>query len=351
MHISSFRRSNLTTTKLLGALILLPFLLNCQGNAAQKAPDTTAPTKTATADSGTDSATNNAPSDPCSKYAAAVCKETNPESPECAAIKAAATLMPHAACEAGMKDLAYTANAYKDSRKTCDELANKLCSDLGPESETCKMVQTHTGKFPTERCQMMMTQYPQVLADLQKREEANKPLSEEKQAKLSTNAAATFGSAKAKVTLVEFSDFECPYCSRAADTVNEVKKAFGDKVHFIFRQFPLSFHKNANLAAQASLAANAQGKFWEYHDLMFENQKQLTRPALEGYAEKLGLNVTKFKKALDNKTFESAVKEDMKLGELAAVSGTPAMFINGSRVANPTDFASIKGLIEAELKK
>ena len=213
------------------------------------------------------------------------------------------------------------------------------------------MVQTHTGKFPVERCEMMTTQYPKVLEDLKKREDTNKPLSAEKQAKLAANATATFGSSDAKVTLVEFSDFECPYCSRAADTLNEVKKAFGDKVHFIFRQFPLGFHKNAQLAAEASLAANAQGKFWEYHDLMFENQKQLARTDLDGYAEKLGLDLTKFKKALDDNTYTSTVKDDLKLGEIAAVSGTPSMFINGSRVSNPTDFASIKGMIEAELKK
>ena len=348
MNITSLTRSGLRTA---AVLLALPILLNCQ-QSASTATTGAKSAQEASASANGDVAT---PTDagPCADYATRVCAALSDDSPECATMKAATELMPEAACTAGLKDIAYTTAKYKESRKVCDELVNKLCNDLGKETETCGMVTLHTKKFPADRCASMMEQYPQVIADLKKREEANKPLSAEKQAALSKDAAVRFGSKEAKVTIIEFSDFECPYCSRAADTVSQIKEKYkgNNDVQFIFRQFPLGFHKNAQVAAEASLAANEQGKFWEFHDMMFENQKQLHREALEGYAKKLGLNMEKFTKALDDKTYEGAVKEDLKLGELAAVSGTPSMFINGARVTNPTDFTTIQKLIDAELTK
>ncbi len=122
-------------------------------------------------------------------------------------------------------------------------------------------------------------------------------------------------------------------------------------VRFVFRQFPLSFHKNAHLAAQAAAAAGEQGKFWEYHDLLFKNQKALTRPDLEKYAKELNLNMAKFNKALDEKTHAASVDADMKLGGTVAVQGTPTMFVNGKRVANPTNAAVVSKDIDAALAK
>jgi protein-disulfide isomerase len=132
--------------------------------------------------------------------------------------------------------------------------------------------------------------------------------------------------------------------------VHDLKEKYGDKVHFVFRQFPLSFHQNANLSAQAALAAHAQGKFWEFHDKAFANQQKLERPALEQYAKEIGLDMSAFKKALDDKTYEPAVAAEQKLGEEVAVDGTPTMFLNGARVGNPTDLAEISKEIDAALK-
>jgi protein-disulfide isomerase len=151
------------------------------------------------------------------------------------------------------------------------------------------------------------------------------------------------------VTIVEFSDFQCPYCSRAASVASQIKSKYADKVRFVFRQFPLSFHQNAHIAAQASLAANAQGKFWELHDKMFENQQKLDRESLEASAKEIGLNLAEFKKALDDKTYESIVDAELKLGESVAVDGTPTMFLNGKRIANPTDFDAISKEIDTAL--
>jgi protein-disulfide isomerase len=170
-------------------------------------------------------------------------------------------------------------------------------------------------------------------------------------AKISTGTnIPAFGPADAKVTIVEFSDFQCPFCSRAATAVHTVKEKYSDKVRFVFRQFPLSFHQNAHLSAEAALAANAQGKFWEFHDKAFANQQKLDRASLEGYAKDIGLNVAEFKKALDDKTYAPTVDAELKLGEEVAVDGTPTMFLNGKRVSNPSDTTELSKEIDEALK-
>jgi protein-disulfide isomerase len=128
-----------------------------------------------------------------------------------------------------------------------------------------------------------------------------------------------------------------------------VKEKYGTRVRFVFRQFPLPMHENARGAAEAALAANAQGKFWQFHDKAFQNQGKLTRDGLEGIAKDAGLDVVAFKKALDSKTFAADVDSDVKLGESVAVNGTPTMFINGARVANPTSFEAIAAQIDGAL--
>ena len=131
----------------------------------------------------------------------------------------------------------------------------------------------------------MMDNYPKVLAQLERMEAMNKPLSKELQDKLAASDAPSFGPKDAKVTIVEFSDFQCPYCTRAANAVKQIKEKYGDKVRFVFRQFPLNFHKKAFKASEAALAANEQGKFWAYHDTLFENQSKLDPADLEAHAK------------------------------------------------------------------
>ena len=130
-----------------------------------------------------------------------------------------------------------------------------------------------------------------------------------------------------------------------------IKERYADTVHFVFRQYPLSFHEHAELSAQAALAAHAQGKFWELHDKMFANQSKLDRSSLEAYAQELGINMTEFRAALDQQRYEPAVKAELQLGEEAAVDGTPTMFINGQRAPNPTNFESVRAAIDRELAK
>jgi protein-disulfide isomerase len=163
-------------------------------------------------------------------------------------------------------------------------------------------------------------------------------------------AGSAKGADQALVNIVEFSDFECPFCGRVNPTLNRLIKENPGKVRLYFRHFPLGMHPNAPLASQAALAAGAQGKFWEMHDKLFENQRALTRPDLEKYAQDLSLDMGKFKQALDSKTFEGEVKKDMTDGEAAGVQGTPAFFVNGRFVSGALPYDNFKKIVDEELE-
>jgi len=290
-------------------------------------------------------------SGPCATYASKLCEKAGPESSTCQAIKTTTDLMPPEACAAGLKDVEFTAKKLAAATKVCDELVQKLCEAVGPDTQSCQLVTTETKRFPPEKCKMMMEHLPEVTAELQRMEQANQPLTEEVQTAITKSAGGvSFGPANAKVQIVEFSDFQCPYCSRAASVVHQIKEKYGDKVRFTFRQFPLPMHPNARGASEAALAANSQGKFWEFHDRLFKNQGQLDRAGLEEQAKQAGLNMAAFKKSLDDHKYAPVIDADVKLGEQAQVSGTPSMFINGTRVANPTSFEAVAEMIESALK-
>lgn len=292
------------------------------------------------------SAQASAESASCSAWADKLCDKAGETSPTCTSLREASTIMAEQACAAGLEHIDASISKLDEARKVCDELASKLCKDIGAETETCQMVQKQTATFPPSQCNDMMTQYDEVLGELEQMEARNKPLSDDLASAISAGDAPGFGPSDAAVTLVEFSDFQCPYCARAAETVEQIKKEYGDEVRFVFRQFPLSFHEQAHLAGQASLAAHAQGKFWEFHDLMFEHQSELDRDSLETYAEQAGLDMAKFKAALDEGTYKDEVDAELEMGKKVAVDGTPTLFINGERVPNPTDFASVSAQID-----
>jgi protein-disulfide isomerase len=288
---------------------------------------------------------------PCPEFVNAICGKAGKESQTCQSVTSTVELLSPAACKAASKDVSFALQKLGDQRKVCDHLASRLCKDIGDTTETCKMVQTQTKTFPPDRCATMIDHYNDVLADLKRMEAANKPLAASLQATLAKGDVPSFGPAGAKVTMVEFSDFQCPYCSKAAQVTQKIKEKYSNKVHFVFRQFPLSFHDKAHGAAEAGMAANAQGKFWQMHDLMFANQGALDRESLDKYAKQVGLNLATFKKAMDSKQYLAAVDADVKLGGEAAVNGTPSLFLNGARVQDPTNFDAVSGMIEAELKK
>jgi protein-disulfide isomerase len=159
------------------------------------------------------------------------------------------------------------------------------------------------------------------------------------------------GPASAKVTVVEFSDFQCPFCGRVNPTLKEIEDQYKGKIKIAFRNLPLPFHDKAHLAAEAALAANEQGKFWAMHDKLFANQQALDRPSLEKYAQEIGLNMNKFTAALDSGKFKDKVDSDAKEGAAVGATGTPTFFINGTRLVGAQPADKFKEVIDAELKK
>ena len=158
------------------------------------------------------------------------------------------------------------------------------------------------------------------------------------------------GPASAPVTVVAFSDFQCPFCSRAVPTMKQIEDEYKGKVRIAFKQLPLPFHDKAHLAAEAALAANEQGKFWQMHDKLFANQQALDRPSLEKYAQELGLNMAKFKAALDSGKFKDKVDAEAKEGAAVGATGTPTFFINGTQLVGAQPFDAFKTVIDKELK-
>jgi protein-disulfide isomerase len=153
------------------------------------------------------------------------------------------------------------------------------------------------------------------------------------------------------ITIVEFSDFQCPFCSKFTDMLHEVVKdpAYAKDVRIVFKQFPLPMHKDAAMGSEAALAAGDQGKFWEMHDILFKNQKAMTRADVEKYAEELKLDMAKFKDALDKKTFAGKVQADLEMGKQFGVRGTPSFFLNGKwQRGAPRAIEGLKKLIDEE---
>jgi protein-disulfide isomerase len=151
------------------------------------------------------------------------------------------------------------------------------------------------------------------------------------------------GDVNAPVTIVEFTDFQCPACAAMHPVLEEILKSYGNKVRFVVRDFPLNQHEFARKAAEAADAANAQGKFFEYTDILFKNQKALDVPSLKKYATELGLDRARFDAALDRGVYAAEVKKDIEDGEMYGVGSTPTIFINGVQLKT----LSAEGLREA----
>ena len=159
------------------------------------------------------------------------------------------------------------------------------------------------------------------------------------------------GPSAAPVTIVEFSDFQCPFCSKAEETVTKVLKTYDGKVRVVFRDFPLPFHPQAQKAAEAAHCAGDQGKYWQMHEKLFANQKALEPPALKGYAKDLGLDQGKFDRCLDSGDKAKVVDSNRKAGEKVGVTGTPAFFVNGYQLSGAQPFEEFKSIIDSELAR
>ncbi len=168
---------------------------------------------------------------------------------------------------------------------------------------------------------------------------------------LDPGKAPRLGKATAPVQIVEFSDFECPYCGGAAKTVHEIAAKYGDKVSVTFMHFPLPMHTNAPKAAEAAMCADDQGKFWEYHDRLFENQRMLDPLSLVRFAGEVGLDPNAFQVCLDSGKHQADVERDVEAGRKVGMSGTPGFYINGINLSGALPLDVFSEVIDAELAR
>jgi protein-disulfide isomerase len=167
-----------------------------------------------------------------------------------------------------------------------------------------------------------------------------------------TDGDPVTGPANARVTLVEFSDFQCPYCSVAVLKLNAILKAYPNDVKLIFKQYPLSdLHSQAELAAEAAMAAHRQGKFWPLHDAMFADRTHLTRQNILAMAGKAGLDLKRFQQDWDSAAVKQEVARDQKDGDGIGVAGTPTIFIDGQRYNGELDLDAVRPIIDKEIKR
>lgn len=153
----------------------------------------------------------------------------------------------------------------------------------------------------------------------------------------------------APVTIIMWSDFQCPFCAKQAAVLHHVREKYGDAVRIVYRHLAMDFHREAALAAEAAIAASAQGKFWAFHDQVFANFGRLARADLEHYAEAIGLDMEAFRAALDERRYRDAVMAEGASGLALGVDGTPMTFINGGALGGARDIATIDSVVDAHL--
>jgi protein-disulfide isomerase len=157
------------------------------------------------------------------------------------------------------------------------------------------------------------------------------------------------GSPSAKITIVEFADYECPHCKRLQPVLRQIEDEFHNDVKVYFKQYPLPQHTNARLAAEAAVAANKQGKFWVYQDKLWDKQDELSPAVIEKLAKESGLDVAKFRQDLASDAVKARVQKDREQGEALGLSATPTVYINGREYTDPKDTESFRAWIKEEL--
>jgi len=204
---------------------------------------------------------------------------------------------------------------------------------------------------PYLKDQARNARYSEFLAELQERYPVERLL-EPIRTEVASEGFPAKGPRRAPVTIVEFSDFQCPYCAQLLGTLGQVLEAYGDRVRLVYRQFPIpSLHPDAEKAAEASLCANEQGMFWEMHDAMFADQTALGTPGLKETARRIGLNEGDFDECLDSGAFAEAVATDVAAGQGVGVTGTPAMLINGRFLSGLQTLDAVAEVIDDELRR
>jgi protein-disulfide isomerase len=168
---------------------------------------------------------------------------------------------------------------------------------------------------------------------------------------VNTAGSPVKGDPKAKLAIVEFSDFQCPFCSRVTPTLKQIEEAYGDQVRIVFKHLPLRIHPKAPAAHAAAEAAHRQGKFWEMHDKIFSDQSGMAPEKYEAYAGELGLDMEQFRSDIASEEIKERVDADSEEASKLGVTGTPAFFVNGRFLSGAQPFSAFKSLIDEELGK
>jgi len=192
---------------------------------------------------------------------------------------------------------------------------------------------------------------------VQEEEQGSIILGESESKLISEEGAASKGNKDAPVTIVEFSEYECPYCKSYVDeTYVRIIEEYGDQIYYVFRDYPLAFHQHSQETAEAARCAGDQGEYWAMHDLLFAERDEWAEKTditsnLISYAQNLGLNTQQFSSCLSSGKYIQAIEDDLALGEKVGVSGTPSFFINGKMLVGAVPFENFQALIEEELTK
>jgi protein-disulfide isomerase len=208
-----------------------------------------------------------------------------------------------------------------------------------------------TGAAPYDKMKplLMAMLNRQALLERLRKEEPVKILLEPKRVAVDSTGRPALGDKDAPVTIVEFADFQCPFCGRTEGTLKELRAKYGDKIRLVHMDFPLPFHSHALDAAKAARCANEQGKFWQYRDALFANQNKLAPADLKATGKTLGLNSTEFNECFDKAKYVTQIKTDQAAGEKAGVDGTPAFFIDGRPLTGAQPAPAFEQLIDDEL--
>jgi protein-disulfide isomerase len=206
-----------------------------------------------------------------------------------------------------------------------------------------------TAPYDKIRPQLLEMMNRQALMARLRKNEPVKILLEPQRVVIDSSGHPALGGKDAPVTIVEFTDFQCPFCRATEDTLKQLRTKYGDKIRLVHMDFPLSFHSHALDAAKAARCANEQGKFWQFHDSLFANQSKLAPADLKATAKTLGLNTGQFDACFDKAKYESQIKADQAAGEKVGVDGTPAFFIDGRPITGAQPLPKFEEIIDDEL--
>ena len=203
--------------------------------------------------------------------------------------------------------------------------------------------------FEQIKPQLMEMMNRQAMLERLRKSSQVKIMLEPKRVAVDSSGHPSLGAKEAPITIVEFTDFQCPFCKASEATVKQLRTKYGDKVRLVHMDFPLSFHSHALDAAKAARCANDQNKFWQFHDSLFNNQGKLAPADLKQTAKTLGLNTTEFDSCFDKAKHEDEIKKDLAAGEKLGVDGTPAFFIDGRPLVGAQPSAQFEQIIDDEL--